>query len=151
MNFFDIGIEVSSKLPFLRLWGSYLGVLLGFEHHCSWKDIFWWTGLQLEIFQLLLSQAFMVIITLYYYGIIWLFIISCARHFCNWASYWNRTETTWLQNKYISQSCMYRTLQELIAIFSPDVKFSVSYVNIYHFFEKWKLIDLTLRKILSFM
>lgn len=61
------------------------------------------------------------------------------------------TELKQLQNKYISQSCMYRTLQELIAIFSPDVKFSVSYVNIYHFFEKWKLIDLTLRKILSFM
>lgn len=118
MYFFDIGIEVSSKLPFLRLWGSYLGVLLGFEHHCSWKDIFRWTALQLEIFQLL-SQAFMVIIALYYYGIIWIFINSCARHFCNWASYWNRTETTWLQNKYISQSCMYRTLQECIAIFFP--------------------------------
>lgn len=100
--FFDIGTEVSSNLPFLRLWGSYLGVLLGFEHCCSWKDIFHRTGLQLEAFQLLLSQALMVIIALYYYGIIWLFIISYARHFCNRVSYWNRTETTWLQNKYIS-------------------------------------------------
>lgn len=51
-------------------------------------------------------------------------------------------------NIFLSHVCI-GPFRNVLQYFSPDVKFSVSYVNIYHFFEKWKPIDLMLRKILS--